>query len=132
MPPSSPSADQPHDHDTRQDEPDGGWPGGMPYTVYFPDGDDMNGADLEHAAPLPRVGDKVDYVDETGRRKRYVVTDVIHTLQTSAHSRPSVHEGSASPEALARPGGAPEIPGGTGSVRAGLPKVILAEEPDQE
>ena len=104
----------------------------MPYTVYFPDGDDLRGADLEHDAPLPRVGDTVEYVDETGQRRRYVVAEVIHTLQTSAHDRPSINEGEASPDALARPGGSPEPPGGGGSLRAGLPKVILAAEPGED
>jgi hypothetical protein len=123
-----PEAGQAHDHRGRPDEPDGGWPGGTPYTVYFPDGDEMRGADLEHGAPLPRVGDTVEYVDETGASHRFVVKEVIHTLQTSARSRPSVHEGEASPDALARPGGESEIPGGSGSVRAGLPKVILERQ----
>jgi hypothetical protein len=113
-------------HRNRQDAPDGGWPGGLPYTVYFPDGDDLRAADLEHDAPLPRVGDTVEYVDETGRPHRYRVAEVIHTLQTSAHDRPSVDEGTASPQSIAHPGEAPEPPGGLGSVRAGLPKVILA------
>jgi hypothetical protein len=100
-------------HRNRQDAPDGGWPGGLPYTVYFPDGDDLRAADLEHDAPLPRVGDTVEYVDETGQPHRYRVAEVIHTLQTS-------------PQSIAHPGKAPEPPGGSGSIRAGLPKVILA------
>jgi hypothetical protein len=118
-------------HPERQDAPDGGWPGGLPYTVYFPDGDGLRAADLEHDAPLPRIGDTVEYVDEAGHEHRYRVTDVIHTLQTSAHDRPSVGEGSASPQSLARPGETPEPPGGNGSVRAGLPKVILTAIPDE-
>jgi hypothetical protein len=121
-----PQTEQPWHHPERQDAPDGGWPGGLPYTVYFPDGDGLRGADLEHDAPLPRVGDTVEYVDEAGNEHRYRVTEVIHTLQTSAHDRPSVSEGSASPQSLAHPGEPPEPPGGNGTVRAGLPKVILA------
>jgi hypothetical protein len=117
-------------HRNRQDAPDGGWPGGLPYTVYFPDGGDLRAADLEHDAPLPRVGDTVEYVDETGRAHRYRVVEVIHTLQTSAHDRPSVEEGTASPQSIAHPGEAAEPPGGSGSVRAGLPKVILAAFPE--
>ena len=48
------------------DQGDGPWPNGMPYTVQFP-GEDGGAADLEHPAPLPRVGDLVEYIDETGR-----------------------------------------------------------------
>ena len=114
-----------HAHPNRQDAPDGGWPGGMPYTVYFPEEDGRQAADLEHDAPLPRVGDTVEYLDETGQTHRYRVVEVIHTLQTSARGRPSVDEGEASPQSIAHPGGEPEPPGGAGSVRAGLPKVVL-------
>jgi hypothetical protein len=69
-------------------------------------------------------------VDEAGHEHRYRVAEVIHTLQTSAHYRPSVSEGRASPDALAHPGEPPEPPGGNGSIRAGLPKVILSAIPD--
>jgi hypothetical protein len=114
-------------HRDRPDMPEAGWPGGIPYTVYFPDGEGYRGADIEHQAPLPRVGDAVDYIDERGSTHRYVVREVVHTLQTSAAGRPSVKEGSATPNALARTDdGPPEAPGGAGTVRAGLPEVFLA------
>lgn len=103
---------------------DAAWPGGMPYTVHFPDGEGYLEADLEHPAPLPRVGDEVEYLDEAGDVHRFRVRTVIHTLQSSAAQRPHVEEGETSPQALARDGKG-ERPGESGRVRAGLPKVIL-------
>lgn len=108
------------------DEPEGAWPSGMPYTVHFPDGDGYTEADLEHPAPLPRVGDTVEYLDEAGGCRRYRVREVIHTLQSSAAHRPRVEDEDASPDALARVDGEPaERPGEGGLLRAGLPKVLL-------
>jgi hypothetical protein len=119
--------DERRTHLTRQDTAEEAWPDGMPYTVYFPDGDGFRGADLEYPAPLPRVGDTVEYIDERGARHRYQVRQVVHTLQTSAADRPSVKEGPASPNSLARTDdGAAEPPGGGGALRAGLPEVFLA------
>lgn len=108
------------------DQGDGPWPNGMPYTVQFP-GDDGSAADLEHPAPLPRVGDMVEYIDETGANHRYRVREVVHTLQTTSAHRPHVADGRASPQAIARvaEGDAPEQPGEGGELRAGLPKVVL-------
>jgi hypothetical protein len=111
-----------------QPEPiDSIWPNGMPYTVQFPDGDGLFAADLEHPAPLPRVGDLIEYIDERGMARRYRVAEVLHTLQTSPARRPMVAEGKASPQAIARPepDAQPERPGGQGLLRAGLPKVFL-------
>jgi hypothetical protein len=56
---------------------------GTPYTVYFPEGDPIDSADLELPAPLPRVGDKVEFIDERLACHRYVVREVIHTLQVA-------------------------------------------------
>lgn len=108
------------------DQGDGPWPNGMPYTVQFP-GEGGRAADLEHPAPLPRVGDMVEYIDETGATHRYRVREVVHTLQTTSAHRPHVADGTASPQAIARlgEGDAPERPGEGGELRAGLPKVIL-------
>lgn len=107
---------------------EGAWSSGMPYTVHFPDGEGWAGADLEHPAPLPRVGDVVEYYDEVGACHRYRVREVIHTLQTSAAHRPAVDEAGASPNTIARvDGSASERPGEGGLVRAGLPKVLLEE-----
>lgn len=98
---------------------------GMPYTVHFPDGEGYLEADLEHPAPLPRVGDDVDYLDESGAVRRFRVRAVVHTIQSAASQRPHVEDGETSPQAHARDGGSAERPGETGRVRAGLPKVIL-------
>lgn len=111
---------------TEPNAPDGAWPSGMPYTVHFPDGDGYLGADVEHPAPLPRVGDIVEYVDEAGAARRYRVREVVHTLQSSAAHRPHVADEGASPNTLVRLDGEPgERPGDGGLVRAGLPKVFL-------
>ncbi|MGH2456842.1 MAG: hypothetical protein ACRDHD_11380, partial [Candidatus Limnocylindria bacterium] len=69
----------PHEHHPgdRPNAPDGGWPTGMPYTVHFPHGDGYREADLEHAAPLPRAGDLVEYIDERGATHRYRVREVV-------------------------------------------------------
>lgn len=117
---------------TEPNAPDGAWPSGMPYTVHFPDADGYIGADLEHPAPLPRVGDSVEYLDETGATRRFRVREVVHTLQSSAAYRPTVEDRDASPNSIARvDGGPPERPGESGVLRAGLPKVIL-ERAEQE
>jgi hypothetical protein len=117
----------PHTAPIEPNAPEGAWPSGMPYTVHFPDGEGYIAADLEHPAPLPRVGDTVEYIDETGACRRYRVREVIHTIQTSAAYRHPVEQGSASPQAIARVEGDPEKPGQTGLVRGGLPKVVLEE-----
>jgi hypothetical protein len=110
----------------RPDPPDAAWPSGMPYTVQFPDGEGYLEADLEHPAPLPRIGDTVEYYDEAGGCRRYRVREVIHTIQSSAAGRPRVRDEPASPDSLARVDGEPgERPGSSGLVRAGLPKVLL-------
>ena len=83
------------------DQGDGPWPNGMPYTVQFP-GEAGDAADLEHPAPLPRTGDVVEYIDETGATHRYRVREVVHTLQTTSAHRPHVADGPASPQAIAR------------------------------
>ncbi len=100
----------------------------MPYTVYFPDGNGgTRAADLEHPAPLPRVGDTVEYINERGTRERFVVREVVHTLQTSAAARPSVRdEADNAATSVARREDQPaEQPGDGGELRAGLPKVFL-------
>jgi len=104
----------------------------MPYTVFFPVGDDYRPADLEHAAPLPRVGDTVEYIDERGRCSRYTVREVIHTLQLAADQRPLVSSDQHRPGVFAAGDEGAELPG-DGSLRAGLPKVILetSSSPDR-
>lgn len=106
-------------------------PVGMPYTVLFPDREDYASADLEHPAHLPRIGDRVEYIDEAGAMHRYVVDAVIHTYQAGHGRRPSVDERGFSPVSLARElDGEGEAPGRGGSIRAGLPQVVLARAPD--
>jgi hypothetical protein len=101
----------------------------MPYTVLFPGPDGPRPVDLEHGAPLPRVGDVVEYIDEQGARRRYRVREVIHTLQAAAAMRPTVAE-RGSPAAFARGDReAAEVPGDGGTLRAGLPQVVVEEEP---
>lgn len=103
------------------------FPVGLPYTVYFPgDGGQLRAADLEHPAPVPRVGEIVEYIDERGRCERFVVREVVHTLQTSAQSRPSVESEDYAATAIARDSATPaESPGDGGELRAGLPKVFV-------
>jgi len=103
--------------------PDGGL---MPYTVVFPGDDGVHAADLDHGAPLPRVGDTVEYIDERRTERLYRVRDVIHTLQSAANTPPSIDDQPLPPHALARPAGAtPEEPGEVTALRAGLPRVVL-------
>ena len=98
----------------------------FPYTVFFPGDDALRPADLEHRAPLPRVGDTVEYIDKRGRCYRYVVRAVVHTLQASADHREPVGERTSTPAAFARSEEqSAEIPGDGGGLRAGLPKVFL-------
>ena len=106
----------------------------FPYTVFFPGDDALHPSDMEHRAPLPRVGDTVEYIDKRGQCNRYVVTAVVHTLQASAGDREPVGDRTSTPAAFARSDQeAPEIPGDGGALRAGLPKVFLerAEEGDE-
>jgi hypothetical protein len=124
-------AEERHRH-VESAEPEEGYahenPSGMPYTVFFPDGDKYRPADLEHAAPLPRVGDTLEYIDERGACHLYVVRQVIHTVQVAADARPPVRDRNEMPAAFARDEDEDsERPGEGGSLRAGLPKVILAD-----
>jgi len=103
--------------------------GGTPYTVYFPGEDGYRAADLAHAAPLPHVGDLVDYLDEDGVTHRYRVREVVHTLQVAPAYRPNPRAAGGSPDvaadaAQAAPDGPHPIPEGS-ELRAGLPEVVL-------
>ena len=82
-----------------------GLPTGMPYTLYFPRrGGGFAPADIEYAAPLPRLGDLVEYIDPQGARHWYTVSSVVHTFQDSQAAKAD----------------------GIGLLRAGLPAVYLA------
>jgi hypothetical protein len=89
---------------TEQAQEAADWPTGMPYTLYFPRRGGYAAADIEYAAPLPRVGDTVEYIDPAGTHHLYSVADVVHTLQGSP---------------AAGSGGIPLL-------RAGIPAVYLA------
>src|SRR6266516_4648048 len=103
--------------------------GGTPYTVYFPSEDGYRAADLAHAAPLPQVGDLVDYLDEEGITHRYRVREVVHTLQLAPAYRPNPRTAGGSPDvapdaAAEAPGEPHPVPEGS-ELRAGLPEVVL-------
>jgi hypothetical protein len=102
-------------------EEGGGPPIGTAWTLEV-EGEDGWSADLEHAAPLPRVGERVEFIGEDGRRRLYRVTEVIHTLQTSARERPPVRDEQSSPNAIVTDGSEQDPPR---SLRAGLPRVVV-------
>lgn len=110
----------------RTDELDRGESGRMPWTVLIPEErGGYRSADLEHGAPLPRIGDAVEYIDESGTRHWYRVENVVHTIQSAASTRPRVRDGGGAPNTTPRVGEEPEAPASTGQVRAGLPRVYL-------
>lgn len=101
---------------------------GTPYTVIFPTDGGPPPADLQHPAALPRIGETVEYLDHGGRCQRYVVVDVVHTLQVASEHRPVVGAEPSLPAGVAREQRAPdEAPSSHGALRAGLPRVVLAE-----
>ena len=98
----------------------GGPPIGSAWT-FVVEGEDGWSADLQHAAPLPRVGERVEFIAEDGERRHYRVTQVTHTLQPSASERPRVREERSLPNTLVTDGGHRRAPR---ELRAGLPRVI--------
>jgi len=104
-------------------EQGGGPPSGMPWTLFVRDEDWA--ADLEHAAPLPRVGDQIEYIAEDGSRRTFRVVDVVHTLQASAAHRPRVRDERLGPNTIVNDRKAPERPR---ELRAGLPRVVVTAE----
>ena len=107
-------------------EEGGGPPPLMPWTLVVAEGEpDGWSADLEHGAPLPRIGELVIYIAEDGARGRFRVRDVMHTVQPSASERPPVRTGAGSPNATvsgSHPSHAPH------ALRAGLPRVLVTPE----
>jgi hypothetical protein len=101
----------------------------VPFTVYFPVEEGYRAADLAHPAPLPRVGDTLEYIDEAGIRHRYRVREVMHTLQAEPAVRPHVGEADTSPASLPFPRGGPQPIPESAEVRSGLPKVFLEALP---
>ena len=105
-------------------EEGGGPPIGSAWTLQV-DGDDGWSADLEHAAPLPRVGDRVDFIGEDGRQRQLRVTEVIHTLQGSASDRPPVRDEESSPNSIVTGEAVGDPPR---ALRAGLPRVVVVAD----
>jgi hypothetical protein len=102
-------------------EEGGGPPVGSAWTLVV-DGDDGWEADLEHAAPLPRVGERIDYIGEDGRSRAFRVTQVVHTVQPSADERPRVRDEVTSPNSFVTDAADGHPPR---SLRGGLPRVIV-------
>lgn len=104
-------------------EQGGGPPAGMPWTLYVRDEDWA--ADLEHAAPLPRVGDRIEYIGEDGARRILRVEEVVHTVQASSAHRPRVRDETRGPNTLVSDQEGPTAPR---ALRAGLPRVVVSVE----
>lgn len=102
-------------------EQGGGPPPLMPWTLVVTDEWE---ADLEHGAPLPRVGDLIEYITDRGERRAYRVTSVQHTVQRSASTRPPVHAERLGPNSTVDDS-TDEPPQ---ALRAGLPRVIVSPD----
>jgi hypothetical protein len=105
-------------------EEGGGPPIGSAWTLEV-EGDDGWSADLEHAAPLPRVGERVEFIGEDGQRRFYRVTGIVHTVQTSATERPRVADEQSGPNSIVSDGDVDSPPR---ALRAGLPRVIVVAD----
>lgn len=103
-------------------EEGGGPPIGSAWTLDV-EGDATWSADLEHAAPLPRVGERIEFIGADGRRQAFRVAAVIHTLQPSASDRPQVQAEKSGPNSIVADGTNATVPR---SLRAGLPRVVVA------
>lgn len=108
-------------------EQGGGPPPGTPWTLHVRD--EGWSADLEHAAPLPRTGERIEYIGADGARRLFRVEEVVHTLQASATHRPPVREGQRGPNSLVNDGSVPNPPR---ELRAGLPRVVVSADADSE
>jgi hypothetical protein len=109
-------------------EEGGGPPVGTAWTLDIA-GEEPESADLEHAAPLPRVGEGIELIGAEGSRRFLRVRDVIHVLQPSASERPPVREGDAGPNSTVA--GGSRI-GESTLLRAGLPRVVAVEVDEAE
>jgi hypothetical protein len=107
-------------------EQGGGPPFGSAWTLVVPDEDWE--ADLEHAAPVPRVGDRIAYIAEDGSRRRFVVAEVVHTVQPSASERPPVQAEADSPNATVSGADGTRVPT---ALRAGLPRIVVTPSSDE-
>lgn len=106
-------------HELHVDE-GGGPPDLMPWTLVVDD--EGWSADLEHGAPLPRIGEQIEFIADDGGRRSFRVIDVIHTVQRSASDRPPVRAEERGPNSTvdAADGSAPR------ELRAGLPRVVVS------
>lgn len=104
-------------------EEGGGPPAGMPWTLIVES--EAWSADLEHAAPLPRPGERIEYIGEEGSRHTYRVREVVHTVQRSASERPPVSVEDSGPNTTVSGGSAAQVPA---ALRAGLPRVYADPE----
>jgi hypothetical protein len=107
---------------------DGGPPIGSAWTLVVEDDDDGWSADLEHAAPLPRVGERIEFIGEDGRRRQYRVRQVAHTLQTAAGERPKVRDEQTGPNSFVTDGADDDPPR---ALRAGLPRVVVVADDER-
>lgn len=101
----------------------GGPPDALPWTLIV-EGENWS-ADLEHGAPLPCVNDRIEYIGEDGARRTFRVTEIVHTLQSSASGRPHVEDERTGPNTLVTDGPADDPPR---ILRAGLPRVYAKPE----
>jgi hypothetical protein len=102
----------------------GGPPTGQPWTLVVEA--ERWSADLEHAAPLPRVGERIEYIAEDGARRTFRVRDVVHTVQSTASERPRVGDEDTSPNTFVSGSGHPAH--APTELRAGLPRVYADPE----
>ena len=103
-------------------EQGGGPPALMPWTLVVED--EGWSADLEHGAPLPRIGDRVEFIADGGELRSFRVSDVVHTVQRSAGERPLVREEHALPSSTVdNPVDEPPR-----ELRAGLPRIYVSAE----
>ena len=104
----------------------GGPPPLMPWTLVVIEQDEEGWtADLEHGAPVPRIGERLVYIAEDGTQHHFRVHDVTHTVQASASERPPVRASAGSPNATVSGAHPPHAPHG---LRAGLPRVFVRAE----
>lgn len=112
-----------HDEDPLDVEQGGGPPVGTAWTLDVA-GERPESADLEHAAPLPRVGEAIELIRADGSRRFLRVRDVVHVLQPSASERPRVRDETRGPNSTVD--GRTDVRAAR-LLRAGLPRVVADE-----
>jgi len=92
-------------------------------------GEPPESANLEHAAPLPRIGEAIELIRADGLRRFLRVRDVVHVVQPSATDRPPIRDEGRGPNStVGDPGTAPI----SRLLRAGLPRVVAVEADEAE